>query len=696
MEAPGISLNLGDANAISGGVHLSDSHNVSNVDQRVINTSTVSNVTNNITQLERQKTENEIMQERKIQFMALCKEVYADGILEEHEKAMLEMKRIELNLDVNTAAQLIEAARRSTNSRMTALTVKDSVTMKLITKLVHENKADLVKAQLPRLEAMAKMYQVDEVLYKYNLLLAAMNPEKLIRQYEGEPTDEYWQTYWVCLAYLKKGDVEKFEEASLRLNLYPNYSENNDLILQAISICHDFGADSDTVREMMSIMDVSSCSPELKGVIHALYLVADPEKAKEVNADRKACAFLMENIVSLESPEARAERLAKEKAEAEAKACVAAEAAARAKAEQEAMLRKQITYSVFINKVDNPMLAMMTARGALGWSSADSRTNLSRLPYVAKRTDNEAEAKALAEKLAKGGMTVSLEAVNGLGEKVDNTDYSRSNKAVAATPVEESTTFDVILKSAGAQKLAVVNLVNHLTGLGLKETKKLVDAAPKVIKEGLSKETADTWKTELEEMGATAQVQIHGQAAKHGYIKIRKGDHYIHATDDTIFQIVRDEIEKLGRDADLNYIDVSRCTTFFKVEKRGNEGEEDEGIGLFEGTDFCGDVSKWDVHNVTDMRFMFRNCADFNCDISGWDVSNVCDMKGMFQYCEKFNCDISDWDVAKVIIMSWMFIGCKEFNQDLSRWDVSNVLSKFAMFSICPIKEEYKPKFRKY
>lgn len=501
--AAGMGLNMGDANAISGGVHLNDSHNVSHDDHRVINSSTVSNVTNNITQLERQKTETEILQERKIQFMSLCREVYADGILAEQEKSILEMKRIELNLDESTAAQLIETARRSMNSRMTALTVKDSMTMKLINKLVVENKADLVNAQLPRLEAMAKMYIVDEVLYNYNMLLAALNPNKLIQQYEGQPTDEYWQTFWVCLAYLKQHNIEKFEEASLRLNLYPNYSENNDLILQAISICHDFGANSDTVQEVMSIIDVSSCSPELKSVIHALYLVANPAMAEEVGADPKACAFLMENIISLELPEARAERLAKEKAIEEAKARAAAESAARAKAEQEALLRKQVTYSVIIDKVDNQMLAMMTARGALGWSSADSRTNLAQLPFLVKRTDNETEAKTLADKLSKGGMTVSLEAVNGLGEK------KKQDQPAKNVPVEGGNSYDVILKDIRdiTMKLSVVKAVKDLANLGLKESKELVDGAPKTVKEGVSKDEADALKKALEEAGAEVEVK---------------------------------------------------------------------------------------------------------------------------------------------------------------------------------------------
>jgi len=64
----------------------------------------------------------------------------------------------------------------------------------------------------------------------------------------------------------------------------------------------------------------------------------------------------------------------------------------------------------------------------------------------------------------------------------------------AAAAVEEKTAFDVILKSAGASKLAVVKLVKDLTGLGLKEAKDLVDGAPKPIKEGASKEEAEAMK----------------------------------------------------------------------------------------------------------------------------------------------------------------------------------------------------------
>ena len=77
----------------------------------------------------------------------------------------------------------------------------------------------------------------------------------------------------------------------------------------------------------------------------------------------------------------------------------------------------------------------------------------------------------------------------------------------AAAAAEEKTSFDVILKSAGAQKLAVVKLVKELTSLGLKEAKELVDAAPKPLKEGVSKDEANALKAHLEEAGAEVEVK---------------------------------------------------------------------------------------------------------------------------------------------------------------------------------------------
>jgi len=72
---------------------------------------------------------------------------------------------------------------------------------------------------------------------------------------------------------------------------------------------------------------------------------------------------------------------------------------------------------------------------------------------------------------------------------------------------EEQTEFDVILKSAGGSKLAVVKLVKELTGLGLKEAKGVVDGAPGPLKEGVSKDEAEALKTQLEEAGAEVELK---------------------------------------------------------------------------------------------------------------------------------------------------------------------------------------------
>jgi len=79
--------------------------------------------------------------------------------------------------------------------------------------------------------------------------------------------------------------------------------------------------------------------------------------------------------------------------------------------------------------------------------------------------------------------------------------------AAAAEEVEEKTAFDVILKEAGAQKLAVVKMVKELTSLGLKEAKELVDAAPKPLKEGVTKDEAEALKKSLEEVGASVEIK---------------------------------------------------------------------------------------------------------------------------------------------------------------------------------------------
>ncbi|HLP10474.1 MAG TPA: 50S ribosomal protein L7/L12 [Flavobacteriales bacterium] len=123
-----------------------------------------------------------------------------------------------------------------------------------------------------------------------------------------------------------------------------------------------------------------------------------------------------------------------------------------------------------------------------------------------------ADVKALAEQL----VNLTVKEVNDLA-KILKDEYGIEPAAAAvavaagggggAAAAEEKTSFDVILKNGGANKLAVVKLVKDLTGLGLKEAKDLVDGAPKPLKEGVDKATAEDLKAKLTEAGAEVEVK---------------------------------------------------------------------------------------------------------------------------------------------------------------------------------------------
>ena len=123
-----------------------------------------------------------------------------------------------------------------------------------------------------------------------------------------------------------------------------------------------------------------------------------------------------------------------------------------------------------------------------------------------------ADLKALAEQLVNLTVKEVSELTTILKDEY-GIEPAAAAVAVAAGPaecaaaVEEKTSFDVVLKAAGANKLAVVKLVKELTGLGLKEAKDLVDGAPNNVKEGAAKAEAEDLKKRLEEAGAEVELK---------------------------------------------------------------------------------------------------------------------------------------------------------------------------------------------
>lgn len=118
-------------------------------------------------------------------------------------------------------------------------------------------------------------------------------------------------------------------------------------------------------------------------------------------------------------------------------------------------------------------------------------------------------------------------------------------------------------------------------------------------------------------------------------------------------RLIKECMAARGPACDLNHIDVSQLAVFHQT---------------FEGLDFTGDISRWNVSGGNAFTEMFMNCP-FNGDISQWDVSNAAYMCSMFRK-SVFNGDISRWDVGRVATAERMFLDCP-FDGDLSQWSFS-------------------------
>ena len=141
-------------------------------------------------------------------------------------------------------------------------------------------------------------------------------------------------------------------------------------------------------------------------------------------------------------------------------------------------------------------------------------------------------------------------------------------------------------------------------------------------------------------------------------LKVDKIDKKMPKTKEELVKIMIEEIKKNGPDCSLNHVDVSNITDMSYLFEGGAFRVGNDSHPIL--SEFDGDISEWDVSNVTNMEEMFCRCkySGKNGDISDWDVSSVTNMAGMFED-SIFNGDISDWDVSNVRDMAYMFAASK-------------------------------------
>ena len=333
----GVSLNLGDANAISGGLHVSDSHAVHNEDKSVHNITNATSTVNNITQVSAQKTEIELLQERKAQYLSACKRAYEDNVLEQSEVIELEELRIKIGLDKATADEILDKVRvmSDRNARKSELNPIAKTKLKILTNNLQKNEVKALMDQIDNLEPLIRKFDHDELSRKYYLVLAALKPEKCIEQKERTKTDTYWESFWSYLAYIKEGRLIDAEETLASLDHFSSYPEDNMTVLAAAGELMMGHAD-----EAKEYLDAATgeYTPALQRFVDSLLLLLAPEMAEEMGADENTCAFYLVNFFGQKDPKAKAEE-ERRRLEAERKA--KEEAKRKAKAEEEARRRAE-------------------------------------------------------------------------------------------------------------------------------------------------------------------------------------------------------------------------------------------------------------------------------------------------------------------------------------------------------------------
>ncbi len=206
----GVSLNLGDANAISGGLHVSDSHDVHNIQNTSNTTIDNSQTVNNSTVYEAQKTKAEIQQKNENLFLQAVQERFSDGLLDQRELAELNQLCLKWQIPTERANHIIEQVR--SNARIlqanTGVDFLAQQTLDEVYNAINNNHVGVLKRRLSALEQLAQSTLDGDVQFYYHLLLASLTPETCAISFLNARTDNYWQLFWVHVAYVKLGQMD--------------------------------------------------------------------------------------------------------------------------------------------------------------------------------------------------------------------------------------------------------------------------------------------------------------------------------------------------------------------------------------------------------------------------------------------------------------------------------------------------------
>ena len=471
QQPAGFSLNLGDANAISGGVTMSDNHSINTtscVDSHNV-------ITNNITQVEREKSPEEIKHERELAFREECLEVYSNGIMTSEEKRKLEDLQYRLGLDESSASKILSEVARRSERKSSSLSPVHQITFNNIKTAINSNRLDLVNRLLAQMKAMVQRYSVEEIQFTYYMLQAVLHPKECVEEYENHREDKYWQSFWSSIAYRRVGNIEKSEllVADVGDKWIDTIPQENVFILATVNAL----IDNDSVSAKSLYDNISGeHSPFLSNLTTCLYTILynDVVSPEELKQWQKDIAFYSNNLFAdiiarnLEAKrvenEAEAKRVAEEKRKQE-------EAEAKRVAEEK---RKQEEAEAKRLAEEKRMQEEAEAKRLAAEKRMQEEAEAKRLAEE-KRMQEEAEAKRLA---AEKRMQEEAEAKRLAAEKrmQEEAEAKRLSEETQQQTSVSSTPFDTKSIASYTNKFGYLRYLNDTE---IPELKSILAAAPK-------------------------------------------------------------------------------------------------------------------------------------------------------------------------------------------------------------------------
>lgn len=319
QQPAGFSLNLGDANAISGGVNMSDNHSInttSNVDSHNV-------ITNNITQVEREKTPEELKHEREFKFREACLEVYSNGIMTSEQKRKLEDLQYRLGLDESSVSKILSEVAKRSERKASTLPTNHLISFNNIKTAIRTTRLDIVNRLMPQLKIMAQRYSAEEVQFTYFMLQAILHPKECIEEYYKSYVDNYWQTFWTSIAYRLGNNDKSYELADELSRKWPDSPDGDGLILSTTNFI--LSDDIESAKSFIQHIPIDNYSEHLYKLFLCIDLVLhgneyDSNQQKQMQNE---CLFLTSTLfadfISKQNEktrliqEAEAKRLAEEK-----------------------------------------------------------------------------------------------------------------------------------------------------------------------------------------------------------------------------------------------------------------------------------------------------------------------------------------------------------------------------------------------